>query len=270
MAKRWNKTEEKFYRKELIWLYVNQNKTIAETANYLALSEKTVFDRLKRLGIPTNPKGKTRYCNRNGTVIIPIARSKKLAEFYGVMLGDGHISRFQVVVTLGTKELNYVEYVVSLIAELFKVKPAIFIRKDGYRDIYLGSVDLVRYLQTDGFVTNKVKGQVDIPRWIFKRPEWMAAFIRGFFDTDGSVYRLRFGKQISFTNKSLRLLISLHKMLIALGYNPSAISTDRIYLTRKGDLNRFFTEIKPANTKHCRRYQHFISVGTQVVNEDAL
>lgn len=257
MARRWNKAEEEFYKNELIELYVNQNKTIAEVGLELKLSEKTIFDRLQRLGIPTNRKGKRKYCNRISTVVIPKERSEKLAEFFGIMLGDGHISRFQIVVTLGTKELNYVEHVAALMRDIFKVKPRIFIRKDGYRDVYFGSVELIKYLRTDGLVTNKVKEQVDIPAWIFEKSEWMSSFVRGFFDTDGSVYRLRFGKQVSFTNKSLSLLISLHKMLIALGYNPSAISADRIYLTRRRDLARFFSEIKPANTKHCRRYQHF-------------
>ena len=262
MARRWNKTEENFYRDKLKDLYVKQNKTIAEIGFHLKVSEKTVFDRLKRLGISTNPKGKVRYCNRSRTVTVPNARSAKLAEFYGIMLGDGHISRFQIVATLGTKELNYVKYVAALMNELFDAEPTVLVRKDGYRDVYFGSVDLIKYLKVDGFVTNKVKYQVDIPRWIFDKPEWMKYFVRGFFDTDGSVYQLRFGIQVSFTNKSARLLISLHKMLIALGYNPSAISADRIYLTRRNDLTRFFSEVKPANTKHCRRYQHFVSVDT--------
>src|SRR3989344_8224300 len=261
MARRWNKVEENFYRDELKELYVKQNKAIAEIGTHLHVSEKTVFDRLKHLGIPTNPKGKMGYCNRSRTVVIPHARSAKLAESYGIMLGDGHISRFQIVVTLGTKELSYVEYVAALMTELFEAEPTILVRKDEYRDVYFGSVELIKYLQADGFVTNKVKEQVDIPRWIFERPEWINSFVRGFFDTDGSVYRLRFGKQVSFSNKSLSLLISLHKILIALGYNPSAISANRIYLTRRGHLDKFFSEVKPANTKHCRRYQYFC-VGT--------
>lgn len=257
MARRWNETEENNYKKELVKLYIKQNKTIAEIGVYLNISDKTVFDRLKRLGIPTNPKRKSKYCNRSRTIVVPNKRSAELAEFYGIMLGDGHISRFQIVVTLGTKELSYVEYVSALMNELFEAKPTILIRKDGYRDVYFGSVDLIKYLKVDGFVTNKVKYQVDIPQWIFEKPKWMNSFVRGFFDTDGSVYQLRFGIQVSFTNKSARLLISLHNMLTALGYNPSAISTDRIYLTRRKDLARFFSEIKPANTKHSRRYQYF-------------
>ena len=257
MARRWNETEEQNYKQQLIELYDKENKTIAEIGLLLNIAESTVFDRLKRLDIATNPKNKTSYCNRSRTVIVPSKRSAKLAEFYGIMLGDGHISRFQIVVTLGTKELNYVEYVASLMNELFEAKPTILVRKDGYRDVYFGSVDLIRYLKTDGFVTNKVKYQVDIPRWIFEKTEWMNSFVRGFFDTDGSVYQLRFGIQVSFTNKSARLLISLHKMLIALGYNPSAISADRIYLTKRKNLERFFSEVKPANMKHCRRYQYF-------------
>lgn len=261
MARRWNKTEEKLYKAQLIELYIRQNKTIAEIGILLKIAESTVFDRLNRLGIPPSPQNKTHYRNQSRTVVVPTNRSAELAEFYGIMLGDGHISRFQIVVTLGTKELNYVEYVAALMSTLFKARPTIFVRKDGYRDVFLGSVDLIKYLKADGFVTNKVKYQVDIPSWIYEKTEWMNSFVRGFFDTDGSVYQLRYGMQVSFTNKSAQLLISLHKMLIALGYNPSAISTGRIYLTRRKDLQKFFSEVKPANAKHCRRYQNFC-VGT--------
>ena len=81
MARRWNKTEENFYRDKLKDLYVKQNKTIAEIGFHLKVSEKTVFDRLKRLGISTNPKGKVRYCNRSRTVTVPNERSAQLPDF---------------------------------------------------------------------------------------------------------------------------------------------------------------------------------------------
>lgn len=97
----------------------------------------------------------------------------------------------------------------------------------------------------------------------------MKKFLRGFFDTDGSVYKLKFGIQISFTNFSVPLLKSLQKMLIELGYKPSRISANKVYLTQIKDVKRFFEEITPANPKHQRRFIDFIKrVGTQVVNED--
>ncbi|CAN5734064.1 hypothetical protein BH11PAT2_BH11PAT2_09860 [soil metagenome] len=140
---------------------------------------------------------------------------------------------------------------------LFCVKATIGIRNNGYRDVYIGSVMLTDWLRKEGLVSNKVASQVDAPQWIFESSDFKTAFLRGFFDTDGSIYRLRFGKQISLTNKSLPLLYSLQRMLIELGYKASAVSSDRVYLTKKSDINRFFDEVRPANTKHLRRFEIF-------------
>ena len=85
----------------------------------------------------------------------------------------------------------------------------------------------------------------------------MKAFLRGFFDTDGSVYKLKFGIQLSFTNKSMPLLTALQKALFELQYKPSEISSWKIYLTRKEDIKRFFSEIKPQNKKHLDRFKSF-------------
>ena len=59
---------------------------------------------------------------------------------------------------------------------------------------------------------------------------------------------------MSFCNRSMPLLSSLRKLLIELQYNPSVVSSQQIYLTRRCDIDRFFNEISPANLKHVRRY----------------
>lgn len=182
------------------------------------------------------------------------------------MLGDGHVSHFQTVVTLGTKELEYVHYVASLMESLFGVSATILVRQDGYRDVYIGSVALTTWLRSKGLVHNKVASQVDVPSWIFAKTEFITAFLRGFFDTDGSVYGLRHGIQISLTNRSLLLLHSLRSMLITLQYRPSEVGSWRVYLTRRPEIRRFFAEIQPANTKHLRRYKHIECVGVRAVN----
>jgi len=55
MAKRWTKREEDKYRSELFNLYVKQNKSLREISKVLGISEQTVFKRLGRLGIKTEP-----------------------------------------------------------------------------------------------------------------------------------------------------------------------------------------------------------------------
>lgn len=273
MARRWTPEEESAYREELHTLYVVENKSIREIAEKICISEKTVYDRLIRLGIPVMPERKKKYCNKRAAVHIP-ERSERLAEFFGIMLGDGHVSRYQVMVTLGTKELEYVDYVRDLMSSLFQIPATIGTQEHGkYRIVYIGSRQLTQWLYDEGLVPNKVEAQVAAPTWVFETNVYMRAFLRGFFDTDGSIYRLRHGRQISFTNVSLPLLYSLQNMLIKLGYKPSAVSSYRVYLTRRDDIDRFFSEVQPANQKHLRRYLHISQtqcVGTQAVNGDGL
>ena len=72
-------------------------------------------------------------------VVLP-KYSSELAEFFGIMLGDGHLSDYQVTVTLGTKEMAYAEYIVTLMAALFGPRPKIAICGDGHKTLYIRSV----------------------------------------------------------------------------------------------------------------------------------
>jgi hypothetical protein len=99
---------------------------------------------LLRLNIKSQPSKKKYYKNRKYYVNIPKRKSNKLAEFIGIMLGDGHISHFQITVTLGTKECEYVKYVSNLMNEVFKTQSKITIRKCGYKTVYVGSTEVVK------------------------------------------------------------------------------------------------------------------------------
>jgi DNA-binding transcriptional regulator WhiA len=257
MPRKWTKEEEREKREELIELYVNQNKTINQIGGILSLGDATVYNRLIRLNIPVDRSRKPRCNNsKRGNIIIP-KNSSKLAEFVGIMLGDGHITPTQVTVTLGTKERLYSDRIADLMEELFSVRPNIFISKLGHLVLYIGSVDLVRWFEKMGLVHNKVKEQVDVPEWLYFEEEYLKSFIRGLFDTDGSVYKLRFGVQVAFINRSIRLLESTREILKKLNYHPSKISGYKIYITRRPDLDKFFKEIRPNHEKHNRRYIMF-------------
>src|SRR3989338_7696165 len=146
MARRWTKQEENKYHFELFDLYVKQNKNLREVSKILNISEQAVFRRLKRLGIKTEPHLKKNYLKKRTDVKIPNKYSEDLAEFFGIMLGDGHLSHFQVVVSLGNKEEKYAKHVRSLIKKIFKAGVKISVRSNGYRDVYLGSVAVTSWL----------------------------------------------------------------------------------------------------------------------------
>ncbi|MEK9132040.1 MAG: LAGLIDADG family homing endonuclease [Patescibacteria group bacterium] len=268
----WTTVEKGSFHRDLHSLYVNKNLSIKEIGKILLLAESTVWNRLVRLGISSRRHLKLNCNNSSRKITIPSTYTPKLAEFFGVMFGDGHVGSTQVTVTLGTKELRYVQHVALLMGDIFKTKPSIFLKHNRisdskYRMVYFGSVEAVRWLLDEGLVHNKVKSQVGVPQWIFSKREFMKAFLRGFFDTDGSVYRLRFGVQISFTNRSMPILTALQRMLKKLEYNPSKVSGFHLYLTRRRDIDRFFCEVRPNNPKHQVRFLKFRKcVGTQVVN----
>jgi len=262
MPARWTRQEEKRNRRELFAFYVAKNKTIGEIASILNITDSGVYDRLIRLDIPVNRNNKPKANNRNLNIKIP-KKSVQLAEFVGMLCGDGSLTPTQVTVTLGKKD-QYVPRVMFLMKTLFNSRPKCSYKKSDDVTVYFGSVEAVRFFLAMGLVYNKVAAQVDAPAWIFEKKDYMKAWLRGFFDTDGSIYKLRWGTQIEFTNHSMPLLHSTKKMLLCLGYQPSKVSGPKLYITRKENIRRFFNEIRPKNTKHVTRYQKFTNSNGRV------
>lgn len=261
MPRKWTGAEEHDKREELIELYVRQNKTIFQIGPILNLSPGAVYDRLVRLGIATRPKSLGKPSHNARMLDVP-AFSAELAEFCGIMLGDGHLGRHQLSITINIKtDAHYVPYVQSLVESLFQYRPPRTQVKDGsVVDLYLTSTDLMKKLRNVGlYSSNKVKDQVGIPEWIFAGSEFQKRFVRGFFDTDGSIYLLKHfnAPQMLFKNKSIPLLDGTRQILLDLGFHPSRVSGFSVYLTRRRDIERYVAEIGFGNTKHLERARRF-------------
>ena len=257
MVKRWTTYEEVSKREELNKLYVEMNLSIGIISKKLKLGKSTVYDRLVRLKIKTIREKKIKFNNRRTDIRIPLHYSHDLSELIGILLGDGHLTPTQLTVTLGNKEQKYVNHVANLIKKVFEANPKIVKTTKGYFVVYLGSTVIVKWLLAMGLTFNKVKSQVGVPQWIFSRNDYAKGFLRGFFDTDGSVYKLKYGLQISLTNRSIPLLKYAQRGLNKLGFSPSEISKFHVYLTRREDIIKFFESIVPANHKHQVRFKGF-------------
>ena len=196
-------------------------------------------------------------------------KSALLAEFVGIMLGDGCLSgQFQVGISFNSKtDGAYGTYLQNLFRALFGVSATIQRRTDtnGWT-VVASSRALVEYLQVLGLVCgDKVANQVDLPHWIWVRRNYQTACLRGLMDTDGSVYRYTHRVNdhtynhvaLCFTNHSMPLLRSVECVLRASGFSPRT-HRYHVYLNRQQEIERYFRVVGTKNAKHLTRFQRYL------------
>lgn len=201
--------------------------------------------------------------------IPPIRKSIALAEFMGILFGDGHVGKYQTTITLDSlTDADYAGYVRWLIQEQFHVVPHTRKRKGARAvEICISSVEFSSRMVHFGMVEgNKIHGDFKIPEWIFRSNAYTMAFIRGLFDTDGSIYEERkivrekiyYYVGMIITSASPGLRRDIMKALRQLGYSPTC--TDKqfsVFLRKKKDIASYFEQISSHNSKHSVRYAMF-------------
>ena len=175
-------------------------------------------------------------------VILP-KYSVQLAEFFGIMMGDGGINNsWQANITLNSiKDVQYSKYIYSLCDKLFGIFPAI--RKRKTRNalvVSLTSTSIVDYLVDNGLVRgNKLKFGLKIPKWILDQSPYRKACVRGLVDTDGCIFvhihkvsgKIYKNIGLSFTSYSSELIFQVADILAEFGIMPHITKRGRdIYL----------------------------------------
>ena len=124
-------------------------------------------------------------------VVLP-KYSEPLAEFFGIMMGDGGINNdWQATVTVNSiADADYAQYISSLCKKLFNIRPVIRKRKEqNALVISLASTSVVDFLVLNGLPRgNKLRNGLSIPEWIRGKPALEKACVRGLVDTDGCIF----------------------------------------------------------------------------------
>jgi len=191
--------------------------------------------------------------------------TERQSEIVGILFGDGSMSMvggsIQITVT-GHKveDENYlINHVCPLFVQEFGAQMKVRYRpNEKTMDIYVYSKKIASILNSWGMPLGlKNAGKLQ-PTVELSKPD----FVRGLFDTDGSVYR-KYGKykQIQFKGSSKTLMNYTFDALRVLGLNPSKLCQDemryRFYLCRQNDVERFFGLVSPANEKHLTRLDKY-------------
>lgn len=197
----------------------------------------------------------------------------KLAEFLGIMFGDGNSYSNSLedngvyVIRIAGHSINDREYlenfVMKLVKDLFGLNGKTYLFKDKKAmHLIFYSKKLVDKLKDLGFPPgNKIKNKLKIPNWIKSKKSYAKAFIRGLIDTDGSIFRMSNQDpkllRINFTNFIPDLLTEVRNILSELGFHPSKITSNgKIYLSRKSNISLYLKEIGFSNKKHINRLRN--------------
>lgn len=191
--------------------------------------------------------------------------TKELAEFIGIVLGDGSVRQHQVAITVNlTTDWEYGLYIVEQAQKLFDLTAGIIkSRSDNTLYLTLTSTTLVEFLLSKGLKRgDKIAQQIDIPDWILKDSFLQGWCVRGLIDTDGSVYyhtHTTKGIQyrnvgLCFTSHSLPLLKSVHQILHGSGLNAKCDGKRHVAIYGEAGIRSYFDRIGTSNPKHLSRF----------------
>lgn len=210
--------------------------------------------------------------------------NEELAEFIGAFVGDGCLSRYErsnrkngyikEVAFTGAWEKDYQYYkeiIQPILIKNFNISGSIKHREDDNslrfrifrKPLFLFLIDL-------GFKFGPKSHNVEIPKVILNNVQFQKSFLRGLFNTDGSIYR-RYSKKykhhfrlysnykvIQFTSVSRRLIEQIHEILFNLGFNPNRVTKVRdawiCRITSQQEVNKFGKEIITTHAYHIKRF----------------
>jgi hypothetical protein len=190
-------------------------------------------------------------------------RSELLAELVGAILGDGSLTKYQLVLYSNLiTDREYSDFLSSLIEKIFGVVPSMTHHPlSGVTRVLCSSKNIVDYLQSIGLgLGNKTRRQASVPSWILKNRSYIHACMRGLIDTDGCVYidhhKTKCGTYesvcIAFTNASKPLLDFVFEAWESLGFHPTRQGR-HVRLRRSDEVIRHAKEVGFNNPKHFRK-----------------
>ena len=186
-----------------------------------------------------------------------------LAEYIGIMLGDGGMTATQSCITLNSEaDASYITYVSQLAKNLFGENPKVYKHKnDKAIVLYYNGVSLVRYFISFGLkIGNKTKQQVDVPEWIKVSQEYRSACLRGLMDTDGGIFlhtytvngKIYSYKKMSFTNRSMPLLKFVFETLKELDFTSKIIDkveNKKVWLYNEQEVKQYLQIVGTHNAR---------------------
>jgi intein/homing endonuclease len=177
----------------------------------------------------------------------PVAYAKlphdgDLAEYIGVVLGDGNIEKFprteRITITGDAKKMGFVMRYEMLTKKLFNKKPTISKAKssNGVRvSLYQRFISKRLGIPTG----DKTNLAYKLPTWIRANKGFLVRFLRGLFEAEGSfcIHLPTCTYNFAFSNKNPHLLFIVQNALRKLEFHPE-IRNNAIRIRKKAEAMR--------------------------------
>lgn len=204
---------------------------------------------------------------------------KRLAEFIGIMLGDGSIGIYNtkagnkikkhhvVKITLDSRNKQYIDYVSNLMKEVLNVEPRLYFKKnENAVDICTFRKEKINYILNNiGLKISPKWNNMEIPKQFFKR-ELHPYLLRGLFDKDGSVTIFN-NNGIIYPRIKIKICPSPAQkkfivILNQLGFNYKIQNLDkgeiRIRISGKKELKKWFDIVGSSNQLYINKAKQFL------------
>jgi hypothetical protein len=202
---------------------------------------------------------KSLHCQVANRFRHPQIDNNDFAEFIGIALGDGGLTRSQLTITLNRiADKDYITYVKNLIIKLFNYRPSILERKHACAtNIVINGVDFIKFIKQFGLVIgNKTRLQVGVPSWI-DNINLAIRCVRGLMDTDGCIFLNRYKvnnnwyqyKKVAFANKSYPLLRFVHETMSRIGLHPIYYQNKQVRLCSEKETLKYLDIIGSSNPR---------------------
>lgn len=169
--------------------------------------------------------------------------SGDLAEYMGVVLGDGNISKFprteRLIISGNSNNKGFIQRYTVFTKRLFRKKPTVSkVCSKNCARVSIYQKEISKRLGIP--CGSRFRRAIRMPRWIWCNNKYLIRFLRGLFEAEGSlsihIPTCTYNFQFSNTNKSLLRIVE--RGLKKLSYHPE-VRPKGVRLRRKHEVESF-------------------------------
>lgn len=205
-------------------------KKISDTMKLRKLDNfKAWRDKMKKEG-----KIKSKY--------LALKKDGDLAELIGVVLGDGHISKFprseELTIFSNSNNKGFIKRYSRFVEKIFDKTP--YVAKTSWSNCVRIRIYQKNISSRIGIPFSPRKDKkISVPRWILKSNNYTKRYLRGLYEAEGCycVHLPTSTYKFLFCNKNISMMNNVFRLMRGLGFHPHWTKTnDMIQISRKEEV----------------------------------